>query len=161
VTISGRRALVVRLLGELLYVERRLADEVLQAVASSVSDGELKAALEAHRLETVAHRERVEEAFRRLEISPTSNRVPQFEHLVEHHEELAGDASPGALQDLVHAGSALEVEQWEIARYETLLTLLPPEAAEQLRISLDSERSSADALVGAIERIARSLEPSS
>jgi ferritin-like metal-binding protein YciE len=153
VSMGSSRTLVVQLLGELLYVERRLADDVLGTLATSVSDHELKAALREHREETAAHRERLESAFMQLEIAATSNRVPQFEQLVDHHEELAGSVAAGPLQDLVHAQAALETEHWEIARYQALLPLVPAEIGKQLRPSLASEKGAADVLCKTIERL--------
>ncbi len=152
--MGAPRTLVVQLLGELLYVERRLADDVLGTLARSVSDAELKAALEQHREETAVHRERLESAFAQLEIAATSNRVPQFEQLVDHHDELAGGVSAGPPQDVVHAQAALETEHWEIARYQALLAVVPAAIAKQLRPSLASEKRAADTLCKAIERLA-------
>jgi ferritin-like metal-binding protein YciE len=155
VKIAAPRGLVVQLLGELLYVERRLADDVLGSLAGSVSDDELKAALEAHRDETKEHAARLESAFTQLEIATTSNRVPQFEALVAHHDELAADVGVEALQDLVHAQSALETEHWEIARYVTLLALAPAQIGKQLRPSLGSEKQAASTLCKVVERLAQ------
>jgi ferritin-like metal-binding protein YciE len=154
VTISNPRDLVVQQLGELLYVERRLADEVIGTLAAAVRDAELQAALEQHREETRRHAERVETAFRRLEVAPTSNRSEQFESAVAQHDELAGSFVDPRLADLFHAQAALQVEHWEMAAYRSLLPLAPKELAEVLRPSLDEEGAAAKVLVAAIDRLA-------
>ena len=47
--VSDRRDLVVQLLGELYFVERRLADQVIGDLVDAVEDDELKQALRHHR----------------------------------------------------------------------------------------------------------------
>jgi ferritin-like metal-binding protein YciE len=153
--ISNPRDLVVQLLGELLYVERRLADEVIGQLARAVRDEELRAALEAHREQTKEHVERIETAFRRLGVAPTSNLSRPFESAVAQHDELAGAVVEPTLADLFHAQAALHTEHWEMAAYRTLLPLAPGEVADVLRPSLDEEGDAAKSLVKAIDRLAR------
>lgn len=153
-TISNPRDLVVQRLGELLYVERRLAADVIGALAAAVRDEELRAALEQHREETRQHVERVETAFRRLEVAATANRSAPFESAVSQHDELAGSIVEPRLADLFHAHAALQVEHWEMAAYRSLLPLAPREVVEVLRPALDEEGQAAKALVAAIDRLA-------
>ena len=56
--VSNRRDLVVQLLGELYFVERRLHDQVLGDLIDAVNDDELKQALKHHREETKQHVDR-------------------------------------------------------------------------------------------------------
>jgi ferritin-like metal-binding protein YciE len=152
-TISNPRDLVVQQLGELVYVERRLADEVIDTLAAAVRDDELRAALEAHREETRQHIERLETAFRRLEVATTSNRSEQFESAVGQHDELAGSIVDSRLADLFHAQAALQVEHWEMAAYRSLLPLVSKELGDVLRPTLDEEGRAAKTLVAAIDRL--------
>lgn len=153
-TISNLRDLVVQQLGELVYVERRLADEVVGTLAAAVRDDELRSALEQHREETRQHVERLETAFRRLEVATTSNRNEQFESAVAQHDALAGSIVDSRLADLFHAQAALQVEHWEMAAYRSLLPLVSQELAELLRPTLDEEGRAAKTLVAAIDRLA-------
>jgi ferritin-like metal-binding protein YciE len=159
VSISNPRDLVVQQLGELLYVERRLADAVIQDLVESVRDDELRTTLEDHRERTKEHVERVETAFRRLEVAVTSNRSAQFEAAVDQHDELASSIVEPRLADLFHAQAALQVEHWEMAAYRSLLPLVSPGLAELLRPTLDEEGRTARALVGVIDRLASSSQP--
>jgi ferritin-like metal-binding protein YciE len=150
----NRRDLSIQLLGELLYVERRLADEVLRELTAAVQDDELKKLLETHRAETKEHASRAETAFRRLNVAPTSNRSRVFESAVSEHDEAAKGIDDVRLADIFHAQAALHTELWEIASYRTLLHLLSAEAAEALRPSLDDEEKAAKLLNEAIARLA-------
>jgi ferritin-like metal-binding protein YciE len=154
VTISNPRDLVVQQLGELLYVERRLADDVIGKLAAAVRDEELRAALDRHRDETHGHVERLETAFRRLVVATTSNRSAQLESAVGQHDELAGSFADPRLADLFHAQAALQVEHWEMAAYRSLLPVAPAELVDVLRPTLDEEGAAAKELVAAIDRLA-------
>jgi ferritin-like metal-binding protein YciE len=152
--VSNPRDLVVQLLGELLFVERRLADCVLQELAGAVSDDELKTLLEEHRAETKEHAERIETAFHRLGVAPTSNLSRAFESAVAQHGELASSIVEPRLADLHHAQAALHTEHWEMAAYRTLLPLVADDVVELLRPSFDEEGAAAKELVRAIDRLA-------
>lgn len=153
--ISNPRDLLVQLLGELLFVERRLADEVLEQLARQVRDEELTSVLERHRDETKAHVERIETVFRRLEVAPTSNLSRVFESAVAEHAELAPAVVEPRLTDLYHAQAALHTEHWEVAAYRTVLSLLPDDLRDILRDSLEDEGKAEAALVQVIDRLAR------
>jgi len=155
VPISNHRGLVIQLLGELLYVERRSADDFLPTLAREVSDDGLRAAIEQHCKETKEHANRVETVFRKLEVASTSNLVPQVEKAVEHGNELAGSCVDDRLADIVRAQAALQVEHWELAAYSTLLALLDSEHAEPLRDSVADEKRAADALGNVIAQLAK------
>ena len=152
--ISNPRDLTVQLLGELLFVERRLADRVIAEVAGAVGDEELKALLDEHREETRQHVERVETAFRRLEVAPTSNLSRSFESAVAEHDALAPSIADTRLADIFHAQAALQVEHRELAAYRVLLPLLPSDAAELLRPSYAEEGEAAKRLVQIADRLA-------
>lgn len=152
--VSNRRDLVALLLGELYFVERRLADMVIGDLVDAVSDEELKQALQHHREVTKHHVERIEAAFQRLELSPTSNLSQAFEGAVAQHDELAQAMKEPRLADIFHAQAALHTEHWEMAAYRTLLKLAPDEIVELLRPSFEEEGEAAKSLVKAIDRLA-------
>lgn len=120
-TISNPRDLMLALLGDILYVERRLAGEVLARLAVEVRDEKLQAALRAHLDETKTHVERAETAFRRLEAAPSAHLSRSFEASVVQHDETAPSIVSPALADVFHAHAAVHTEHYEIAAYTTLL----------------------------------------
>jgi ferritin-like metal-binding protein YciE len=154
VTISSPRDLSVQLLGELLYVERRLHDALLPELVAAVRDEELRDALRTHQHETRAHAERAEQAFSRLGVKPTSNLFQPLEAAASQHDEGAGSIADATVADLFHAQAALHVEHLELAAYRTLLPLVPKEVAEVLEPSYDEEGTAAKLLVKTIDRLA-------
>ena len=153
--VSNPRDLMVQLLGEVLFVERRLADDVLDELIQAVRDDELREALQAHREETKQHVERVETAFRKLGVAPTSNLSRPFESAVAQHDELAQAVVDPRLADIFHAQAALHTEHWEMAAYRTLLPLVPDEVRDILKPSFDEEGDAAKLLVKTIDRLSR------
>jgi ferritin-like metal-binding protein YciE len=150
--VSNPRDLLVLLLGELLHVERRLAGGVIRDLADAAHDDELRTALHRHLEETVQHVERIESAFRRIEVAPTANLSRGFESAVVQHGELASTVIESRLADDFHAQAALHTEHWEIAAYEAVLRLAPAAAAELLEPNLDDERRAAARLLEHLER---------
>jgi ferritin-like metal-binding protein YciE len=157
VKISSPRDLAVQLLGELLYVERRLHDALLPALVAAVGDEELKEALRAHQQETRAHVERAEQAFGLLGVKPTSNLFQPLEAAASQHEEGAESVVNATLADLFHAQAALHVEHLELASYRTLLPLVPKEVGDLLEPSYDEEGNAAKLLVKTIDRLAKAV----
>ena len=153
--VSNPRDLVVQLLGELLFVERRLADSVLGELIAAVRDEELTHSLEHHREQTKQHVDRIETAFRRLGVAPTSNLSRPFESAVAQHDELAAAIAEPRLADVFHAQAALHTEHWEMAAYRTLLPLAGDEVRELLEPSFAEEGDAAELLVETIDRLAR------
>ena len=135
-------------------MERRLADAVLRDLEQAVRDDELTELLAQHREQTTEHAERIETAFRRLSVAPTSNLSRSFESAVAQHDELAQAIEEPRLADLFHAQAALQTEHWEMAAYRTVLRLVDEEVAELLRPSFEEEGDAARKLVLTIDRLA-------
>lgn len=154
ITVSNPRDLVALMLGELLFVERRLHDAILPSIVAKVGDQELQEVLRAHQQETRTHVERVEEAFRRIGIAPTSNLSRTIEAAAEQHAALSSSIAEPRLADLFHAQTALHGEHWEMAAYRTLLPLVPDDVADLLKPSYAEEGEAAKLLVRAIDRLA-------
>jgi ferritin-like metal-binding protein YciE len=156
--VSNPRDLLVLLLGEVLHVERRLAGEVLRSLIDAVRDEDLGATLRGHLDETKQHVERVETAFRRLELAPSAHLSRPFESAVTQHDQLAPQIVESSLADLFHAQAALQTEHWEIAAYTTVLELAARFDADLglLEDSLAEELRAREYLRTAIGRLARS-----
>lgn len=153
--VSNPRDLLVLLLGEILFVERRLAGGVLQQLIDAVQDEELRDALRAHLEETRQHVDRVEIAFRKIEVAPTANLTQVFESAVAEHDAVAKSIVDQRLADVFHAQAALHTEHWELGAYRTVFALAPREVRDVLRPSYDEEGAAAKLLVAAIDRLSR------
>jgi ferritin-like metal-binding protein YciE len=120
--IGDPRDLFLHELGDILYVERTLAEEALPKLIGEVQDEQLRKGLEKHLDQTRKHVQNVEQAFQALEESPQAERCIGFEGLKEEHETLSQEASP-QLIDLVDLGAATRTEHYEIAAYEGLMKM--------------------------------------
>jgi ferritin-like metal-binding protein YciE len=118
--ISNPKDLVVAQLSELLWVERRLAFDVLPQVIDGVHDASLRSLFEEHLEETGRHVERVEHAFRQLEMEPSSAFSPGFSGLIEQHDTVAGKIVEATLADRWHASAGIAAEHFELALYTAL-----------------------------------------
>jgi ferritin-like metal-binding protein YciE len=121
-TLSNPRDLFLHELGDILYVERKLAGEVLPKLIGEVQDAEFKKGLEKHLEQTRQHVTNVEGVFDALGEEPVMEECIGFEGLKNEHDQLVAEAS-GELVDLVDAGAAARTEHYEIAAYEGLVTM--------------------------------------
>jgi len=104
-------------LSELLWVERRLAFDVLPEVIESVHDDALCALFQQHLAETKTHVERVESGFRELGMEPSSAFSPGFNGLIEQHDTQTKKIVEPKLADQWHARAGIAVEHFELALY--------------------------------------------
>ena len=117
--ITSPRELFLHELGDILYVERQLADETLPKLIDEVRDDELRQALEGHLAETRDHVKNVEQVFEKLGEEPTSEKCLGFEGLRAEHDKMLEESS-AELVDSIDLGAAARTESYEIAAYEVL-----------------------------------------
>ena len=117
--ITNPRELFLHELGDILYVERALANEVLPKLISEVQDTEFKEALEQHLEQTRGHMANLKQVFEELGEAPHAEQCIGFEGLKAEHDKLVEESSP-ELIDSVDLGAAARTENYEIAAYEGL-----------------------------------------
>src|SRR5688500_15229973 len=120
--ITTPRDLFLHELGDVLYVEQRLADEVLPKLIGEVQDAELKQGLEKQLKETERHVTDGVQGFDELGEQPSAEKCIGVEGLKGEHDALV-EKSSAALIDLVEAGAAARTEHYEIAAYEGLISM--------------------------------------
>ena len=120
--IATPRELFLHELGDILYVERKLSDEVLPKLIGEVQDDDLRKGLESHLEETRQHVTNVEQVFDSLGEEPQAEKCVGFEGLKKEHDQLLEEARPD-LVDLVDTGAAARTEHYEIAAYEGLIPM--------------------------------------
>src|SRR4029453_7911906 len=99
------RDLFLHELGDILYVERALADETLPKLIDEVSDEEFKSGLESHLKQTRQHVVNVENVFELLGEEPAVEKCVGFEGLKKEHDQLI-EESASSLVDIVDVGAA-------------------------------------------------------
>ncbi len=154
--LTTQRDLFLHELGDILFVERKLANEVLPALIGEVADKELQSGLKRHHTQTRRHVTNVESAFKKMGETPEAEKCLGFEGLKSEHDELTGEASP-SLTDAIDTGAAVRTEHYEIAAYQGLIAMArglgEKEVVPLLQENLTQER---EALKG-LEKVARRL----
>jgi ferritin-like metal-binding protein YciE len=117
--LQSPRDLFFHELGDILYVERKLSDEVLPQLIDEVGDDEFRSGLEKHLEQTRQHVKNVESVFSIFGEQPHEEECIGFEGLKKEHAELLKEAS-SSLVDSIDLGAAARTENYEIAAYEGL-----------------------------------------
>ena len=117
--ITSPRELFLHELGDILYVERQLAEETLPSLIDEVRDDELRQALDDHLAETREHVKNVEQVFKQLGEEPSAEKCLGFEGLRAEHDKMLEESSD-ELVDSIDLGAAARTESYEIAAYEGL-----------------------------------------
>src|ERR671937_2334150 len=158
-TIAQPRDLFVNELKAMLYVEQRLADEVLPELATEVSDSDLKQSLREHHEETKRHVANVERIFELLGEEPKPDKSHAVDGLVAQHDKVAKNIESPQLRDCFDAGAAAKTEYLEIAAYESLITtaesLGETEIVSLLEENLDDEKNALKQAQKAGEKLAK------
>ena len=120
--ITTPRDLFLHELGDILYVERKLVDEVLPKLIGEVRETKLRKGLERHLDQTRGHITNVEQVFDELGERPHEEECIGFDGLKSEHDKLVSESTE-ALVDLVDAGAAARTEHYEIAAYSGLIEM--------------------------------------
>jgi len=120
--LTTPRDLFLHELGDILFVERKLAEEVLPKLIDEVTDRELQSGLERHHAQTQQHVKNVEKAFKTIGAEPEAEKCLGFEGLKAEHDELTGEATE-SLVDAIDTGAAARTEHYEIAAYSGLIAM--------------------------------------
>jgi ferritin-like metal-binding protein YciE len=154
--ITTPRALFLHELGDILYVERKLADETLPKLIEEVEDEEFTAGLEKHLKETRKHVTNVEQVFDSLGEEAQEEECVGFEGLKKEHDELSQQTA-SSLIDLVDAGAAARTENYEIAAYEGLRRMAKGLGEDKAVALLDENLKQEKDALREVEKIATRL----
>lgn len=136
--LTTPRELLAAYLRQMLWIERRLADEVLPRLSEQAHAPDLRAGFDRHLLETEDHVETVRDVLGDLRVPAEPEESPGFRGLVAEHEQLVGRVAEGdhLLTDLAHAVAALATEHLELATYESLVSIAKSLGEEEVGIRL-------------------------
>ena len=151
--ITTPRELFTHELGDILYVERKLASETLPKLIDEVRDEEFKAGLEKHLRETKQHVANVEQVFSLLGEEAKAEKCLGFEGLKDEHDKMLEETST-ALIDIVDLGAAARTENYEIAAYEGLRRMAKALGEEKAVELLDDNLKQEKEALREVEKIA-------
>lgn len=154
--ISTQRKLMTHELGDILYVERKLANEVLPKLINEVQDAEFRRGLEKHHKETKRHVENVERAFRKLGEVPSIEPCLGFEGLKRERDKLMSETG-SSLTTAVDAGAAARTEHYEIAAYQGLIAMARGLGEREIVPLLDANLKDERAALREVEKVSRRL----
>ena len=154
--LTTPRDLFLHELGDILYVEKQLVNEVLPKLIGEVQDTKFRKGLEKHREETRAHITNVEQVFDDLGESPKTEECIGFEGLKKEQQKLADEASED-LMDLVNTGAAARTEHYEIAAYTGLIEMARALGEQNAVSLLDENLKSEKETLRQVESIEKTL----
>ncbi len=154
--IGTPRELFLHELGDILYVERDLAEKTLPKLIDEVSDEEFRAGLESHLEETRRHVANVEQVFELLDEAPQVEKCIGFEGLKNEHDQLVEESS-SSLIDIVDVGAAARTENYEIAAYESLRRMAKAMGEDKAVDLLDQNLKQEKETLREVEKIATRL----
>jgi ferritin-like metal-binding protein YciE len=151
--IANPKELFLHELGDILYVERELADEALPKLISEVTDDEFRSGLESHLEQTRKHVENVEKVFEIFGEQPHPEECIGFEGLKREHDEIMNKASH-SLVDMIDLGAAARTENYEIAAYEGLRRMAKALGEDDAVTLLDENLAQEKEALRQVEKIA-------
>jgi ferritin-like metal-binding protein YciE len=154
--ITTPRDLFLHELGDILYVERELAEKTLPKLIGEVSDEEFKSGLESHLQQTRGHVDNVERVFELLGEEPQVEKCIGFEGLKKEHDQLIEESS-SSLIDIVDVGAAARTENYEIAAYEGLRRMAKAMGEDEAVGLLDENLKQEKDTLREVEKIATRL----
>ena len=154
--LTTPRELFLHELGDILYVERALAEETLPKLIGEVSDEEFKSGLESHLKQTRQHVANVEKVFKLLGEEPEVEKCIAFEGLKKEHDQMI-EESGSSLVDIVDVGAAARTESYEIAAYEGLRRMAKAMGEEEAVELLDENLKQEKDTLREVEKIATRL----
>ena len=156
-TISEPRDLLVTALTEMLYVERKLADEVLPELKSEIKTPEFKQGVDRHLRETMHHAENLERAFELLGEQPKADKSQSLDGLVAQRGKVIKQIKSDHLRELFNAGAAAKTEHLEIAAYESMITTAETLGQSELVELLEENLADEKDTLKEVEKVAQTL----
>lgn len=109
-------------LKDIYYAEKQIL-KTLPKMAKAATNDELRQAFETHREQTTGQIERLEQVFRIVGERVKGETCEAIEGIIEEGKELMEEFKGKEALNVGLVGAAKAVEHYEMARYETLLTL--------------------------------------
>ena len=118
--IKSMEDLFLHQLEDIYYAEQQLT-KAIPKMAGMATNGDLKAGLKAHLVDTKNQIERLDKVFAKLGKTPKGTDCPAIDGLIKEADETAGEIDDKAVLDAGIVANAQAVEHYEISRYGTLI----------------------------------------
>ena len=142
-------------LHDIYYAERQI-EKALPEMADKASDSELKKSFRAHLKQTKGQIKRLEQAFRKLKVTPEATQCPAIDGIIDEGNEIAREIDDKMVLNAALIAAAQAVEHYEITRYGTLVSwaklLGRNDVAKILGTSLKEEKATDKKLNGIAKR---------
>jgi ferritin-like metal-binding protein YciE len=144
-SIAEPRDLFLVELQSMLYVEEKLANEVLPELSQQIKDSDFKEDVKHHIEETQRHAANIERALELMSEEPKPDKSHAIDGLVAQHDKILKHIESDHVRDVFNAGAAAKTEHLEIAAYEGMIetaeALGEDEIASLLEENLDDEKA--------------------
>jgi ferritin-like metal-binding protein YciE len=144
-SITEPRDLFMTELQSMLYVEDKLANEVLPELADQIKQSDFKGDVRHHIEETRRHAANLERALELLGEEPKPDKSHAIDGLVAQHDKIVKHIETDQVRDVFNAGAAAKTEHLEIAAYEGMIetaeALGEDEIVDLLEENLDDEKA--------------------
>ncbi|QGA80862.1 YciE/YciF ferroxidase family protein [Candidatus Nanohalobium constans] len=154
--IDSSYDLFVHDLKSMLYLERRLMDE-LESMSGEVTSDKLRDALLEHQEETSDQVDRLERIFNIMGVDAESHVTADFRGIFEEAEQLNERIDEVELINIAFLNSAKKVEHIEVSSYKSMIDMaerfdMDDDVIDLLEDSLEEEKDARDKL----ERMSKS-----
>jgi ferritin-like metal-binding protein YciE len=143
----------------MLYVEQKLAQEVLPELQGQIKSSEFKQSITHHLEETKQHVANLERAFELLGEEPKADKSHAIDGLVAQHDKVIKNIETDQLRDVFNAGAAAKTEHLEISAYESMITnaesLGEDELVALFEENLDQEKNALKQVKATSEQLAK------
>ena len=152
--VTTPRELFVARLRQMLWVEVRLAEEVLPQLLERARATGLRFGFQRHLLETREHVDTLRAVLDELHAPADPEESPALRGLVQEHEQLGKRVAEDdhLLGDLAHAQAAAAAEHLELAAYDSLVSLAEALDEESIAIRLREVMEQEEFALEQIER---------
>lgn len=157
--ITGPGELFEARLRQMLFVELKLADDVLPQLLEEAAAADLRYAFERHLQETQEHAATLRDVLSELQAHAEPEESPALLGLVQEHEQLVKriEASGHLVSDLAHAEAAAATEHLEISAYDMLANMADALGEEEIATRLREVMEQEELALEFVERAATKL----
>jgi ferritin-like metal-binding protein YciE len=153
--LTEPRELFLHKLGDVYTAERTIV-QMLPTLQQEANDEKLADGFKKHLDQSRKHVENIEKVFQEFGAQPEARPCPGIEGIKREHDQNAPEVAP-QMADLFAAGAATSTEHYEIATYESLITMAKALGKTQAARLLETNKKQDQKMLTETKAIARRL----